>query len=65
MMKCLKGGAQEDSGQRRVEIESPQSADLASLSNAISTTKYNLATFVPKFLFEQFRKYFGSKISQI
>ncbi|KAM6501949.1 calcium transporting ATPase [Amanita muscaria] len=26
-------------------------------SNSISTSKYNLATFVPKFLFEQFSKY--------
>ena len=25
--------------------------------NSISTSKYNIATFLPKFLFEQFRKY--------
>jgi len=45
--------------QRTVQIEAPQSSDLVGLSNAISTTKYNLATFVPKFLFEQFRKYWN------
>ena len=55
-MKCLKRGALEDSVQRKVQIEAPQSSDLVGLSNAISTTKYNLITFVPKFLFEQFRK---------
>jgi len=27
------------------------------VSNAISTAKYSLWTFVPKFLFEQFRRY--------
>ena len=57
MMKCLKGGGGAvDLGMRRVKIEATQSSDLASLPNAISTTKYNLATFLPKFLFEQFRK---------
>ena len=57
MMKCLKGGGGAvDLGMRRVKIEAAQSSDLASLPNAISTTKYNLATFLPKFLFEQFRK---------
>ncbi|AOA64370.1 Aminophospholipid translocase (flippase) [Komagataella phaffii CBS 7435] len=41
------------------------------MDNHISTTKYNLATFVPKFLFEQFSKYanlfflFTSIIQQI
>jgi len=27
------------------------------ISNSISTSKYSLVTFLPKFLFEQFRKY--------
>jgi phospholipid-transporting ATPase len=27
------------------------------ISNRISTSKYSLITFIPKFLFEQFRKY--------
>jgi hypothetical protein len=27
------------------------------ISNRISTSKYSLLTFIPKFLFEQFRKY--------
>ena len=31
-------------------------------TNQISTAKYNLFTFIPKFLFEQFRRYFLRKI---
>jgi phospholipid-transporting ATPase len=36
-----------------------QGPELAGLSNAISTTKYNVGTFLPRFLFEQFRKYWN------
>lgn len=34
----------------------PEAADLNYASNYVSTTKYTLATFIPKSLFEQFRR---------
>ncbi|KAK3719884.1 hypothetical protein RRG08_040183 [Elysia crispata] len=40
---------------RQIFINSPQQTHFC--SNQISTAKYNFLTFLPKFLFEQFRKY--------
>jgi phospholipid-transporting ATPase len=37
--------------------DAPANATKKFMDNHISTAKYNLATFVPKFLFEQFSKY--------
>ncbi|TFY79586.1 hypothetical protein EWM64_g4423 [Hericium alpestre] len=47
---------QELVGERIIAFNSPE-ANSDFLSNYVSTTKYNLVTFVPKFLFEQFSKY--------
>ncbi|VDN40142.1 unnamed protein product [Dibothriocephalus latus] len=44
-----------DVGQRNVLINQIQREKFC--SNEISTGKYNFFTFIPKFLFEQFRKY--------
>lgn len=44
---------------RDIRFNASQESDLASLSNSISTTKYNIITFLPKYLFEQFRKYWN------
>src|ERR1700722_18157136 len=45
-----------DDEKRIITINSgPQNTKF--LSNVISTSKYSLLTFIPKFLFEQFRKY--------
>ncbi|KAL5012928.1 hypothetical protein ScPMuIL_011479 [Solemya velum] len=41
--------------QRIIRINSPQTANYS--SNKISTAKYSILSFLPKFLFEQFRKY--------
>eukprot|EP00092_Neocalanus_flemingeri_P094212 GFUD01119777.1.p1 GENE.GFUD01119777.1~~GFUD01119777.1.p1 ORF type:complete len:1194 (-),score=278.48 GFUD01119777.1:164-3745(-) len=47
---------EESDGQgRRILINLPQGQKYK--SNEISTAKYNLFTFIPKFLFEQFRRY--------
>ncbi|KAF8496459.1 calcium transporting ATPase [Russula emetica] len=43
-------------GERVVALNTPD-ANAEFLSNYVSTTKYNMATFLPKFLFEQFSKY--------
>ncbi|KAH9073065.1 calcium transporting ATPase [Lactarius deliciosus] len=43
-------------GERVVALNHPD-ANAEFLSNYVSTAKYNTATFVPKFLFEQFSKY--------
>ncbi|KAI0759957.1 phospholipid-translocating P-type ATPase [Trametes elegans] len=43
-------------GNRVVALNDPD-ANSDFCSNYVSTSKYNLATFVPKFLFEQFSKY--------
>ncbi|KAI0262598.1 calcium transporting ATPase [Gloeopeniophorella convolvens] len=43
-------------GERVVALNNSD-ANAEFISNYVSTTKYNLATFVPKFLFEQFSKY--------
>lgn len=43
-------------GPRIIEINNP-GAHVGFKDNHISTTKYNIATFLPKFLFEQFSKY--------
>ncbi|GFR91276.1 phospholipid-transporting ATPase [Elysia marginata] len=40
---------------RQIFINAPQQTHFC--SNQISTAKYNFLTFLPKFLFEQFRKY--------
>ncbi|RUS70751.1 hypothetical protein EGW08_021483 [Elysia chlorotica] len=40
---------------RQIYINAPQHTNFC--SNQISTAKYNFLTFLPKFLFEQFRKY--------
>jgi len=40
---------------RKILINSPQG--ITYKKNEISTAKYNLFTFIPKFLFEQFRRY--------
>ncbi|VEU19547.1 DEKNAAC100038 [Brettanomyces naardenensis] len=43
---------------RVIHINSPnENRSMSYCDNHISTTKYNLFTFVPKFLFEQFSKY--------
>ena len=45
-------------GNRKVELLSNTSKDgNPFLSNSITTAKYNVFTFLPKFLFEQFRRY--------
>lgn len=44
-------------GPREVVVGDPSASNQRYVSNYISTTKYNVATFVPKFLFEQFSKY--------
>lgn len=45
-------------GPRVISInDSPANAVFGYQGNHISTTKYNIATFLPKFLFEQFSKY--------
>ncbi|ODQ77312.1 hypothetical protein BABINDRAFT_41667 [Babjeviella inositovora NRRL Y-12698] len=61
-----------DDGPRVVAVnDSAACAAYGYYGNHISTTKYNLATFVPKFLFEQFSKYanlfflFTSVIQQV
>ncbi|KAI0060491.1 calcium transporting ATPase [Artomyces pyxidatus] len=43
-------------GERVIALNSA-AANADFLSNYVSTTKYNVATFIPKFLFEQFSKY--------
>ena len=42
--------------ERKLALLGVPSPQLAGLKNGISTTKYNLATFLPLFLYEQFRK---------
>lgn len=45
-------------GPRIVHLNnSPENNNIGYRDNHISTTKYNIATFLPKFLFEQFSKY--------
>jgi len=51
-------GVQDDGTEaqgRKILINSPQGQKYK--TNQISTAKYNLFTFIPKFLFEQFRRY--------
>jgi len=43
-------------GERVVALNNPP-ANIEFCTNYVSTSKYNAATFVPKFLFEQFSKY--------
>jgi phospholipid-transporting ATPase len=59
-------------GPRVIELNNPTTNSSAGYKdNHISTTKYNIATFLPKFLFEQFSKYanlfflFTSAIQQV
>jgi len=47
--------AEESSQLRTIFINAPQSQKYK--TNEISTAKYNFITFLPKFLFEQFRRY--------
>ncbi|KAK0479326.1 hypothetical protein IW261DRAFT_1564700 [Armillaria novae-zelandiae] len=42
---------------QRVVVLNNSAANVEFSSNFVSTSKYNLATFLPKFLFEQFWKY--------
>jgi phospholipid-transporting ATPase len=55
------GRAQVDAstlGPRIIHInDSPANAAYKFMNNHVSTAKYNVATFLPKFLFEQFSKY--------
>ena len=44
---------------RHIKFNDTQESDLSSLSNSISTTKYNFLTFLPRYLYEQFRKYWN------
>lgn len=45
-------------GPRMIQINNPPAnSSQKFLSNHVSTAKYNIVTFVPKFLFEQFSKY--------
>lgn len=44
-------------GPRIIELNNPVANRASFRDNHISTTKYNIATFIPKFLFEQFSKY--------
>ena len=45
-------------GPRIIHLNNPPAnATSKYLNNHVSTTKYNIATFLPKFLFEQFSKY--------
>lgn len=41
---------------RRIQVNQ-KLQELKFKKNSISTSKYNLFTFIPKFLFEQFQKY--------
>jgi phospholipid-transporting ATPase len=48
----------QDSGPRIIYLNNPhENSKSGFVSNHISTTKYNVFTFLPKFLFEQFSKY--------
>ena len=40
---------------RKIQLNQPQEQKFK--NNAITTGKYNVLTFLPKFLYEQFRKY--------
>ncbi|CAG8604638.1 2225_t:CDS:10 [Paraglomus occultum] len=52
------GGNGDDNVGRTVYINNPErNAQQKFLHNKISTAKYNFATFLPKFLYEQFSKY--------
>ena len=45
-------------GPRMIHLNNPPANSSSKyLNNHVSTTKYNVATFIPKFLFEQFSKY--------
>ncbi|PWN51558.1 putative P-type ATPase [Violaceomyces palustris] len=57
MMRGKKGDARLE-GERIVRLNDPVTNDKSKFSdNYISTSKYNVITFVPKFLVEQFSKY--------
>ncbi|KAF9167790.1 hypothetical protein DFQ26_003185 [Actinomortierella ambigua] len=52
------GSSANQEGIRIIYLNNPErNAQARYLHNSISTSKYNLATFLPKFLFEQFSKY--------
>ena len=44
---------------RHIKFNESQDGHLSKLSNSISTTKYTIFTFFPKYLYEQFRKYWN------
>ena len=44
---------------RHIKFNATQDSQLTKLSNSISTTKYNIFSFFPKYLYEQFRKYWN------
>ena len=44
---------------RHIKFNDSQDGHLSKLSNSISTTKYTIFTFFPKYLYEQFRKYWN------
>lgn len=47
-----------NAGPRLIQLNNPPAnAENKFMSNHVSTTKYNVATFFPKFIFEQFSKY--------
>lgn len=54
-----KRGAKEDAKERLIRINDPVTNDRDGrfADNYISTSKYNVISFLPKFLFEQFSKY--------
>lgn len=57
MLHDLSSSDEEDGIRRTVALNAPRTnAQRAFPSNATSTTKYNVFTFLPKNLFEQFRR---------
>ena len=49
----------ENKSGRHIKFNEDQDQDLSRVSNSISTTKYSFITFIPKYLYEQFRKYWN------
>ncbi|KAJ3046996.1 hypothetical protein HK097_000331, partial [Rhizophlyctis rosea] len=57
VMTAIRGG-QEEKPERTIYINAPhRNAEQKYLHNRISTAKYNVATFAPKFFYEQFSRY--------
>jgi hypothetical protein len=55
--KWFRGGGDENPTEKSRTLTFGSFDKNAYASNKISTTKYSLITFLPKFLFEQFRRY--------